>query len=125
MAVFPIIDAESLTKQALKFPLSEPCTLLIGFDKLHHVTLMQWFEDNQNADNPVYIIPLLSDRFSLMKDILIEGLETFFKNYKENVFPAFINRVQFFGATGLTENEPLILHVMPNGSFKVLDKIEN
>lgn len=129
MSVFPITDAESLTKKAVTFPLTQPCKLLVGFDKLQHLTLLQWFEDNDGSndkgDTPVYIMPLLSDRFSLMKDILIEGLEAFFKNHKDHVFPAFVNRVQFFGATGLTENKPVILYVMPDGRFKVIDNIKD
>lgn len=119
MSQFPMIKAQSLKGDALLLPQSDPCVLILSFDKLQYTQALNWYNELQaKTELPIYKIPVLSDRFMLMQDVLFDGIRMFFKEIEEKTFPAFINRIDFFEQTKFDESNPVIVKLESNGDYK-------
>lgn len=125
MAKLPEIKAYSFSSEEQTFPSGERAVLLLSFDKLHYPMVLEWHRDLlKSSSMPIYNIPLLSDRFMLMQDILFEGIRAFFRDIEEQTKPAFVNRIKFFDNTGLDEDSPAIVIIDANGECEFYKDIE-
>lgn len=125
MALLPTFQAEHLNGDAITFPTHKESFLILGFDKLHYATLCEWYAElSEKTQSDVYVIPFISDRFMLMKDVLFDGIVHFFSDHKDATCPAFVNRIRFFGETGLTEEKPVIIHVLEDGTYACHDTLD-
>lgn len=119
---FPTIQACDFKGNEIEFPQGEEAVLILSFDKLQYPTAMEWFQDiEKNYDGSLLNMPMLSDRFLLMKDVLFEGIKKFFKGIEDHTRPAFINRIRFFDNTGLDENSPVIAVLDKDNNFHIYD----
>ena len=126
MALLPTFQAEHLNGDAITFPTQKECFLILGFDKLQYTTLCDWYAElNDKTSADIYIVPFISDRFMLMKDVLFDGIVHFFSDYKNATCPAFVNRIRFFGETGLDENAAVIIHVLDNGEYAIHTSLDD
>lgn len=120
MTSFPSISTENLKGSSLDLPTGKDAILLLSFDKLHYPTIIEWMGELNGKT--VYNMPIVSDRFLLMKQALVDGLESFFVDHLDQTYPTFVNRVSFFESIGIEQdNQPVIVHLKSDGSFTVSD----
>lgn len=124
MTKLPELKTYNFASQEQVFPNGEKSILLISFDKLHYPTVLEWYRELSKESNlPVYNIPLLSDRFTLMQDVLFEGIRVFFREIEDSTKPAFVNRIKFFDTTGLDEEKPIIVVVDKDGECSFCNEL--
>ncbi len=119
MKQLPMLKAQSLKGDSIDFTKEKTCLLILSFDKLHYTEGLNWYYKLQEKTSlPIYKIPVLSDRFTLMQDILFDGIKVFFSKIEENTFPAFVNRINFFDETNFDETNPIIVRLHSNGEYE-------
>ncbi len=118
MPHFPMIKAQSLKGESLLLPKEKSCVLILSFDKLQYAQGLNWYNElSKKTDLDIYKIPVLSDRFMLMQDVLFDGIRMFFKEIENSTYPAFINRIDFFEQTQFDENNPVIIKLDTDGAY--------